>query len=130
MTAGADPAARIIGGPVGAFLYSAAIPRSCVPQFLGVRPPPGLPPLHPPARGPADGFVDLSGRGTGLLWLNGFLLGHYDTPRGPQCTLYAPGPLWRDGENELVVLQMDRPGPGLPLRDRPDLGRTTVVTLG
>ncbi|MFD9099955.1 beta-galactosidase family protein [Streptomyces virginiae] len=84
---------------------------------------------HTAAHGPADGFVDMSGWGTGLLWLNGFLLGHYDTPRGPQRTLYAPGPLWRDGENEIVVLELERPGSRLPLRDRPDLGRTTVVTL-
>ncbi|WP_405942935.1 hypothetical protein [Streptomyces sp. NBC_00207] len=80
-------------------------------------------------RGPADAFLDMSGWGTGLLWLNGFLLGHYDTPRGPQRTLYAPGPLWHDGENEIVVLELERPGTELPLRDRPDLGRTTVVTL-
>ncbi|MFE5676388.1 beta-galactosidase family protein [Streptomyces erythrochromogenes] len=105
------------------------------PEGSGGRPeqPGGRPAFHrfthTPAHGPADGFVDLSGWGTGLLWLNGFLLGHYDTPRGPQRTLYAPGPLWRVGENELVVLELDRPGPGLPLRDRPDLGRTTVVTL-
>ncbi|MFJ9939874.1 hypothetical protein [Streptomyces erythrochromogenes] len=109
MTAGADPAARIIDGPVGAFLYSAAIPRSrvpafprsrvpafprsCVPAFLSSSESGPRPAfhrfIHTPARGPADGFVDLSGRGTGLLWLNGFLLGRYDTPRGPQCTLYA-----------------------------------------
>ncbi len=77
---------------------------------------------------PADGFVDLSGWGTGLLWLNGFLLGHYDTPRGPQRTLYAPAPLWRTGENEIILLELERPGTELPLRDRPDLGRPTVVT--
>ncbi|KJY45029.1 beta-galactosidase, partial [Streptomyces sp. NRRL S-444] len=78
---------------------------------------------------PADGFVDVSGWGTGLVWLNGFLLGHYDTPRGPQRTLYAPAPLWRTGRNEIVVLELERPGADLPLRDRPDLGRPTVVTL-
>ncbi|MFE9629911.1 hypothetical protein [Streptomyces sp. NPDC006463] len=41
---------------------------------------------------PGDAFLDMSGWGTGLVWLNGFLLGHYDTPRGPQGTRYAPGP--------------------------------------
>ncbi|WP_330333980.1 beta-galactosidase [Streptomyces sp. NBC_00536] len=78
---------------------------------------------------PADGFLDLSSWGTGLIWLNGFLLGHYDTPRGPQRTLYAPAPLWRTGENEVVVLELERPGADLPLRDTPDLGRRKVVTL-
>lgn len=84
---------------------------------------------HTLADGPADGFLDVSGWGTGLIWLNGFLLGHYDTPRGPQRTLYAPGPLWHDGENEIIVLELEHPGTELPLRDRPDLGRPTVVTL-
>ncbi|WP_322975605.1 hypothetical protein [Streptomyces sp. NBC_00162] len=78
---------------------------------------------------PADAFLDMSGWGTGLVWLNGFLLGHHDTPRGPQRTLYAPGPLWNTGENEIVVLELERPGTELPLRDQPDLGRRTVVTL-
>ncbi|MGW0390559.1 glycoside hydrolase family 35 protein [Streptomyces sp. NPDC003042] len=78
---------------------------------------------------PADGFLDVSDWGTGLIWLNGFLLGHYDTPRGPQRTLYAPGPLWRAGDNEIVLLELERPGTALPLRDRPQLGRPTVVTL-
>ncbi|MFD9411153.1 beta-galactosidase family protein [Streptomyces sp. NPDC059989] len=77
----------------------------------------------------ADGFLDLSAWGTGLVWLNGFLLGHYDTPRGPQRTLYAPAPLWHPGDNEIIVLELERPGTELPLRDRPDLGRPTVVTL-
>lgn len=84
--------------------------------------------LHTPDA-PADAFVDVSGWGTGLVWVNGFLLGHYDTPRGPQRTLYAPGPLWRAGENEIIVLECERPGTELPLRDRPDLGRPKVVTL-
>ncbi|MBT2468305.1 beta-galactosidase [Streptomyces sp. ISL-66] len=79
--------------------------------------------------GPADGFIDLSGWGTGLIWLNGFLLGHYDTPRGPQRTLYAPAPLWRAGANEIVVLELEAPGTELPLRDQPDLGRPTVVDI-
>ncbi|MFJ3861334.1 beta-galactosidase family protein [Streptomyces sp. NPDC090085] len=83
-----------------------------------------------PADGPADAFLGMAGWGTGLVWLNGFLLGHYDSPRGPQRTLYAPGPLWRAGENEIVVLELESPAAELPLLDRPDLGRTTVVTLG
>ncbi|MFF2787292.1 hypothetical protein ACFVT6_11070 [Streptomyces sp. NPDC058049] len=45
--------------------------------------------------------------------------------------LDAPGPPWRDGtdENEIIVPEPERPGTEPPLRDRPDLGRTTVVTL-
>ncbi|MFB6889472.1 beta-galactosidase [Kitasatospora sp. NPDC056327] len=73
---------------------------------------------------PADAFVALPGWGRGLLWLNGFLLGRH-TDEGPQRTLYAPGPLWRAGRNTLVVLELDRHGEALELRDEPDLGPTT-----
>ncbi|MFD7909930.1 hypothetical protein ACFV30_04280 [Streptomyces sp. NPDC059752] len=43
---------------------------------------------------------------------------------------YAPGPPWHDpaDENEIIVLERECPGTVLPLRDQPDLGRTTVVT--
>ncbi|MFI6154364.1 beta-galactosidase family protein [Kitasatospora sp. NPDC051170] len=73
---------------------------------------------------PADGFVALPGWGRGLLWLNGFLLGRYSA-EGPQRTLYAPAPLWREGPNELLVLELRQHGEALDLRDRPDLGPTT-----
>ncbi|MFF5446195.1 beta-galactosidase family protein [Streptomyces sp. NPDC012888] len=77
---------------------------------------------------PADGFLDLTGWTAGLVWLNGFLLGHHDSARGPQRTLYAPAPLWHAGTNEVVVLELERPGPYLDLRDTPDLGRPTPFT--
>ena len=60
-----------------------------------------------------------------LVWLNGFLLGRLWN-RGPQVTLYAPAPLWRAGENGLVVLALE-PADGtqsldIELREEPDLG--------
>ncbi|MFC1408246.1 beta-galactosidase family protein [Streptacidiphilus sp. N1-12] len=70
---------------------------------------------------PADGFLALPGWTKGVVWLNGFALGRY-WETGPQRTLYAPGPLWRPGRNELVVLELHRPGPTVELRDRADLG--------
>ncbi|MCL2541793.1 MAG: beta-galactosidase [Nocardioidaceae bacterium] len=70
---------------------------------------------------PADGFLALPGWGRGFVWLNGFLLGRYDEV-GPQVTLYAPGPLWRAGANQVVVLEMSRPGRLVELRDTADLG--------
>ncbi|MFJ8623481.1 beta-galactosidase family protein [Kitasatospora sp. NPDC093550] len=75
---------------------------------------------------PADAFVALPGWGRGLLWLNGFLLGRYRAD-GPQRTLYTPAPLWRAGSNELVVLELERPGEAVELRDEPDLGPTTAA---
>lgn len=70
---------------------------------------------------PADGFLSLPGWGRGFCWLNGFLLGRYDET-GPQRTLYAPAPLWRPGVNDLVILELERPGDHLDIRDQPDLG--------
>jgi beta-galactosidase len=55
---------------------------------------------------PADLFLDTAAWGKGLAWLNGFALGRY-WRRGPQQTLYVPGPVTRAGRNELVVLELE-----------------------
>ena len=44
--------------------------------------------------------------GKGIAWVNGFCLGRY-WRRGPQRTLFVPGPVVRSGGNELVVLELD-----------------------
>jgi hypothetical protein len=38
--------------------------------------------------------------------VNGFNLGRYWMPQGPQQTLYVPGPRLLSGKNELVVLEL------------------------
>jgi beta-galactosidase len=73
---------------------------------------------------PADGFIALPGWTKGMVWLNGFALGRY-WERGPQRTLYAPAPLWRSGENEVVVLELHTPGSWIEVRSEPDLGATS-----
>jgi beta-galactosidase len=55
---------------------------------------------------PEDLFLDTSAWGKGLAWINGFALGRY-WRRGPQQTLYVPGPVTRAGENHLVVLELE-----------------------
>ena len=70
---------------------------------------------------PADTFLALPGSGRGLVWINGFLLGRY-RDIGPQVTLYCPAPLLRPGENTVTVLELDRLGGFLDLRDRHELG--------
>lgn len=55
---------------------------------------------------PADLFLDTSGWGKGMAWLNGFALGSY-WRRGPQRTMYVPAPVVRKGANELVVFELD-----------------------
>jgi beta-galactosidase len=70
---------------------------------------------------PADTFLGLPGSSHGLLWVNGFLLGRY-WDIGPQVTLYCPAPLLRAGQNTVTVLELERLGGILELRDRHELG--------
>jgi beta-galactosidase len=55
---------------------------------------------------PVDHFLSTVAWGKGFAWVNGFNLGRY-WRRGPQETLYVPGPALRPGQNELVVLELD-----------------------
>jgi beta-galactosidase len=76
------------------------------------------------AEASADLFLDTGEWGKGLAWLNGFPLGRY-WRRGPQRTLYVPGPVVRAGANELVVLELDTMlDPAARFVPRPLLGHT------
>ncbi len=70
---------------------------------------------------PADAFLALPGFAKGFVWVNGFLIGRY-WERGPQRTLYVPGPLLKAGANRFVVLELERAGGELRLAHEPDLG--------
>ncbi|WP_416982566.1 glycoside hydrolase family 35 protein [Streptomyces sp. T028] len=74
-----------------------------------------------PVGTPADTFLALPGSSRGLVWVNGFLLGRY-RESGPQLTLYCPAPLLRTGDNTVTVLELERLGGTLELRDRAELG--------
>ncbi|WP_396135218.1 hypothetical protein [Amycolatopsis sp. A133] len=52
-----------------------------------------------------DAFVGLPGFAKGVVWVNGFNLGRY-WDRGPQQTLYLPGPVLKQGVNDLHVLEL------------------------
>ena len=52
-----------------------------------------------------DLFLDTSGWGKGVVWVNGFSLGRYWSA-GPQRSLYVPAPVLRAGENEIIVLEL------------------------
>ncbi|WP_371603998.1 beta-galactosidase [Streptomyces sp. NBC_01220] len=65
---------------------------------------------------------ELPGWTRGFVWVNGFCLGRY-WAAGPQRTLYVPGPVLRDGINEVWVLEVEGAaapyaelGPGAPAR--------------
>ena len=56
--------------------------------------------------------MELPGLTRGFVWINGFGLGRYWSA-GPQRSLYVPGPVLREGVNEVWVLELDetaRPG--------------------
>lgn len=55
-----------------------------------------------------DTFLDMSGWGQGIVWVNGRCLGRYWSI-GPTQTMYLPGPWIKQGRNEVVVLDLTGP---------------------
>jgi beta-galactosidase len=56
-----------------------------------------------------DTFLDTSALGKGVVWINGHNLGRFWNV-GPQATLYVPGPWLKQGQNEIVVFDMNPSG--------------------
>lgn len=56
-------------------------------------------------RGAGDALLELPGWTRGFVWVNGFCLGRYWSV-GPQRALYVPGPVLREGVNDLWVLEL------------------------
>jgi beta-galactosidase len=54
----------------------------------------------------SDLFLDTRGWGKGYAWVNGFFLGRY-WRRGPQRTLFVPAPVTREGENLVVIVELE-----------------------
>jgi len=52
-----------------------------------------------------DCFLDMRPWGKGFVWVNGHNLGRYWNI-GPQQTMYVPGPWLKEGENEIVILDL------------------------
>ncbi|MFF0269835.1 beta-galactosidase family protein [Kribbella sp. NPDC004536] len=73
----------------------------------------------------SDLFLRTDAWGKGYAWVNGFCLGRY-WRRGPQQTLYVPGPLLVDGANELVVLELETLSPTASFAAEPWLGYTDL----
>lgn len=53
----------------------------------------------------ADTFLDFEGWTKGVAFINGFNLGRYWNI-GPQKTLYIPGPLLHQGQNEIILFEL------------------------
>jgi beta-galactosidase len=57
-----------------------------------------------------DCYLDMSGWNKGYLWVNGRLLGRY-WHIGPQQRLFCPGVWLREGDNDVLVLDLHRTEP-------------------
>lgn len=55
-----------------------------------------------------DCFLDVSTWGKGLVWVNGKGLGRFWNI-GPTQTMYLPGPWLKEGENEIIILDITGP---------------------
>lgn len=66
-----------------------------------------------------DSFLAMPGWAKGVLFVNGINLGWYWPKVGPQMTMYIPGPFLRDGENELILLEVE---------DAPQQASVSLVT--
>ncbi|XP_067371738.1 beta-galactosidase-1-like protein isoform X2 [Channa argus] len=74
-----------------------------------------------------DTFLKLNGWTKGQVWINGVNLGRYWPARGPQQTLYVPGPLLSTTlPNNITVLELEKAPAHLRilLMDRPQLSGT------
>ena len=64
------------------------------------------------AKGPTghlpDTFLTLKGWGKGVAYVNGINLGWYWPSIGPQNNYFVPGPVLREGPNEVILLEFER----------------------
>ncbi|XP_035701209.1 beta-galactosidase-1-like protein 2 isoform X2 [Folsomia candida] len=78
---------------------------------------------------PGDTFVDMSGWGKGIVFINGFNLGRYFNV-GPQQTLYIPAPFLLEGENLITIFEQLQPHNEIKFSATPNLGRAVGRKLG
>lgn len=69
----------------------------------------------------ADTFIDVSEWRKGVAFVNGHNLGRY-WEIGPQQTLYLPAPYLREGENEIILLELHHHKKEITLKDTANLG--------
>lgn len=71
----------------------------------------------------ADTYLDTSGWGKGIVFINGFNLGRYWPLVGPQITIYVPKQVLRVGTNKIAMLELQMaPESGqVTFSDKPNL---------
>lgn len=55
-----------------------------------------------------DTYLDTTGWGKGIAFVNGFNLGRYWPVAGPQITLYVPREILLSGTNEIVLIELQK----------------------
>ena len=71
---------------------------------------------------PKDTFIRLDGFTKGFVTVNGFNIGRYYNPAGPQKTLYIPAPILHTGDNDVTVFESDSyTAPTVQFVDIPEL---------
>ncbi|XP_063931741.1 beta-galactosidase-1-like protein 3 [Zophobas morio] len=67
---------------------------------------------------PMDTYLDMSQWNTGIVTINGFVLGRY-MHLGPQQTLYLPAPLLKPGTNEIIIFEHFTPATHVKFSQNP-----------
>lgn len=65
-----------------------------------------------------DTYIDMRKWNTGVVIVNGFVLGRY-MHIGPQQTLYLPAPLMKKGNNEIIIFEHFTPGSHIEFSKNP-----------
>lgn len=60
-----------------------------------------------------DTYISFRGWSKGIAFVNGINIGRFWPSVGPQCNLYVPAPFLREGENTVVVVELESPKPDL-----------------
>lgn len=68
-----------------------------------------------------DTFIDMTGWGKGVVFVNGENLGRYWNV-GPQYTLYLPAPYLKVGENQIVIFEEATTSNSLKFSAKPNIG--------
>ncbi|KAJ4806944.1 Beta-galactosidase [Rhynchospora pubera] len=58
-----------------------------------------------------DTFISFCGWNKGIAFVNNFNIGRFWPKVGPQCTLYVPAPILQQGENTLVIFELESAKP-------------------
>ena len=53
-----------------------------------------------------DTYIDVKKYKMGAVWVNGHNLGRFWSDKGPQTSLYCPGTFLKEGENEVIILDL------------------------